>query len=501
MRLLSSRYTLYSIVGLFVLQAAWLTLTTRYPMAFDENFHLGLIQIYAHHWLPFLDSHPPDGGVYGAVARDPSYLYHFLMSFPYRLIAHFTDNLPAQVIILRFISIALAAASLLVYNDVLKRTPISTAVRHMILLIYTVIPVMPLLAAQINYDSLLLLVVALVVRQSLLLLAALRRGQPDARLLLQIVILLMVGSLVKYPFVPIAAAIVAFLLIELVRCAQRMDSFGDSLLGYFRALSWGLRVCYVVGLLVVGALFAQRYVVNLVRYHDPVPDCAQVLPVEECREYAPWGRDYQYAIWNQDRPRDNPLVYGSHWVKQLMREFFFGVYSRFLKDSNVVWYLDLPPVGTLMGLGWFTLAAGTIGVIVYWRTIWRRPVLRLFLLIAVVYVAALFYQNYKMYLHTGVEVAIHGRYVLPIVPLIFVLYIYSWRRALAALFGRVVVFRSHWPALQAGLVLLILVLCTQGGGFTTYLLRNRAEFSWPQSQLARNLNGTAQRVLDKIIIE
>lgn len=500
-RLLSSRYTLYSIVGLFVFQAIWLALTTRYPMAFDENFHLGLIQIYSHHWLPFLTSQPPGAGVYGPVARDPSYLYHFLMSFPYRLLTQITDNFTTQVIVLRLLNVTLAAGSLFVYNGVLKRLAVSATYRHAILFIFTVIPVLPLLAAQISYDNLLLLVVALVILQSLRLHEALRHNTLDVGLLAQVIMLLMIGSLVKYPFVPIAFGIALFLLVELVLCARRMDSFGDALLHHVRGLSKKLQVTYAVALVVVSMLFAQRYVVNLIQYHDPVPDCASALTVDECLQYAPWGRDYQYAIWNQGQPRDNALTYASPWLKQLMHELFFGVYSRFLKGSSVVWYLALQPVAVLVGLGWVTLWSGLGVTLLYARHVWRHPGLRLALLTSGIYIAALFYQNYQMYLHTNVAVAIHGRYLLPVVPLLLAVFCYGYRQALGDMGRLIPAFGRRLGAVQVALACLVLLICTQGGGFTTYLLRNREEFSWPQSQLARHLNVTAQRVLDTTIIE
>ena len=86
-------------MALFVLQAAWIALSGRYPMAFDENFHLGIIRLYAHHISPFWSGQPAGANAFGAVARDPSYLYQYLMSFPYRLVSIFTSSQTAHVLI------------------------------------------------------------------------------------------------------------------------------------------------------------------------------------------------------------------------------------------------------------------------------------------------------------------------------------------------------------------------------------------------------------------
>src|ERR1700721_3858493 len=74
------------VIVFFVFEAAWIALTAAYPQAFDEQFHFGLIKIYSHYLLPFLSKQPAGANQFGAVARDPSYLYHYSMSFPYRLI-------------------------------------------------------------------------------------------------------------------------------------------------------------------------------------------------------------------------------------------------------------------------------------------------------------------------------------------------------------------------------------------------------------------------------
>ena len=64
-RFLGSERCFYVIVICFVLQAVWLAATARYPMAFDENFHFGLIQLHADQWLPFF-THQPANADHGA---------------------------------------------------------------------------------------------------------------------------------------------------------------------------------------------------------------------------------------------------------------------------------------------------------------------------------------------------------------------------------------------------------------------------------------------------
>ena len=91
-RILASRGLFLFTLCYFVIQSVWIALSAVYPQAFDEEFHFGIIKVYSHHWSPFLTKQPVGGNPYGALARDPSYLYHYLMSFPYRFIYLFTHN-------------------------------------------------------------------------------------------------------------------------------------------------------------------------------------------------------------------------------------------------------------------------------------------------------------------------------------------------------------------------------------------------------------------------
>src|SRR4051794_33439598 len=97
LNLLRSRAFFVAIMVLFVIEAVWIAFSATYPMVFDENTHFGIIQLYAHKWSPLFLHQPPHAEFAGALTRDPSYFYHYLMSFPYRLLTHTTSSVMAQV--------------------------------------------------------------------------------------------------------------------------------------------------------------------------------------------------------------------------------------------------------------------------------------------------------------------------------------------------------------------------------------------------------------------
>ena len=113
-RVLKSNLFFRFVLALFVLQAGYIAVKSGYPLAFDEGFHVGVIQLHAQQWNPFLGQLPDSANQFGAVATDPSYLYHYLLSFPYRAINLVTTNSFYIVLMLRFISIGFFALGIVV---------------------------------------------------------------------------------------------------------------------------------------------------------------------------------------------------------------------------------------------------------------------------------------------------------------------------------------------------------------------------------------------------
>ncbi|MEO6513367.1 MAG: hypothetical protein ABIR37_01630 [Candidatus Saccharimonadales bacterium] len=500
---LQSRTFLLLIIGAFALQASWIALTGRYPGAFDENFHFGLIRMYAQHWSPFLDAQPPNAEVYGAVARDPSYLYHYLMSFPYRFIAVLTHSQTTQIIILRLINVAFATAGLLIYAKILRRTRLALSLQNVVVLLFVSIPIFPLLAGQINYDNLLLILVGLAVLWTLQFTEYIQKGILSGRLLGQIIVVCIVACLVKYAFLPLGLALLLFTGLTIIRRPEVIGHYGvrpllDRFLLAFRRWPVLLLASFFI---IASGLFFQRFGVNMVRYHTPVPDCSQVITTDECSAYAPWQRDYLFAQNNTAWERENIITYANMWIHQMVRELYFTVYGAFFPNSTVVDYKTAEPLPFMIILGWTLLISGVIAIVAYLPKLWHDPTLRLFGLMILLYVGILFVQNYKMYVETAVPVAIHGRYLLPVLPLLGVIYF----RAYSLLFGSLSIRHKH-VATHKDTVLLVgwvvlLFICFQGGGIFTHIVRSNSQWFWQQSSVAQSANEAVRNALRPLIIE
>jgi len=458
------------ILGLLVVQAAWIALSGRYPMAFDEDFHLGIIRLYAHHLSPFWGNQVPGGGQFGAVARDPSYLFQYLMSFPYRLISWFTSDQTIQVLVLRFIDIGLFTSGVVLYRRLLLKTGASRALTHACLLVFVLIPTVPLLAAQINYDNMLLPAIALAM------LLALRfdsyftkRRRFDPKTGLQLLIVCLLASLVKYAFLPVFAAIVIFVLVRAWQHRRTLPEAWRGTVAAWHRLGTGLRAGLVVGLVLVTGLFVQRYGVNLVRYHNPVPGCSDVLTVKQCSQYGPWIRNYNDEL----NKVDNDIIPGS--LPTFTADWVYGMWLRtfFAVDGPGTNFQTRGPL-VIPGLSAiFFAAAGVVVVVAAAPRLWRKyntPVFWLFLAVVVSYVGALYLDDYQDFLQTGQPVAINGRYLLPALLLVFVIVAIAVRE----LFGR-------WQGLKLAVAALAVLCLAWGGGALTYILRSNNAWYWPNS--------------------
>lgn len=473
----------WGVIALLVLQAAWIALSGRYPMAFDEDFHLGIISLYADHVSPFWGGQPAGADAFGALARDPSYLYHWLMSFPYRFIGLFTNSLMIQVLFLRALNIALFAYGVVLFRRLLTKTGISGAIINLSALAFVLIPIVPLLAAQINYDNLIMPVLA-----GVLLLTArfdsllAKKGRFDVKSLLWLLIICMLASLVKYAFLPFAAAIAGFIIVRVLMKERSPRHILASLTAGWRRISRWCQLGLVLLAIITGGLFVERYGVNLARYHAPTADCEQVLTIEQCSHYGPWIRDHNYAANKLDRPSD-PITFTRHWFYGMWLRTFFAV------DGPSTGFQTRVP---LLVPGWSAMVFGAlsaIAVILAAPRLLRRynaPLLWLLSSVTALYVGILWVEEYQAFLKTGQPVAINGRYLLLV--LLPVLAIAG------AAINELLRGRTAAKALVAASVIICLAW---GGGAMTYVLRSNTAWYWPNSALESS-NQALQRVFGPI---
>ncbi len=483
-RFLSSRRFFYGVLVFFVLESLWIALSARYPMAFDEDFHMGIIKIYSQHWLPFLSGQPDGANTFGAVAHDPSYLYHYLMSFPYRLLAACTDSQAIQVIGLRLLNIPMVVLALLLFRRLLRRVGMSDAYTHTALALFALIPILPLLAGQINYDNLLLPLVALTCLLAVDVYSGFRRRECNLALVGALAVVCMAASLVKYAFLPLAAVTVGFLAVGLWQGFHgRGRALATAVYRSAKTLRRRTAVVLALGVLVLAGLFIQRYGVNMVQYHTPVPSCDAVLNESACRSYGPWLRNYELAKAKGETD-SSPVTYTVHWVQALHYRLFFMVNG---PHDN---FRNYPPLLLPSATAVLLAVSASVALLLYGRRVFSGQPLLIYLAALVgFYAAVLWAEDYSQFIETGQPVAINGRYLLPVA------------LPLAAVAGRALrVALSGTPRVKAWAAAVVLVLFLQGGGVSTFILRSDAAWYW-QNTVVWHANNAAHHVLAPIIIE
>lgn len=482
--ILASRWFYRGVIIFFVIEALWIALSAGYPMAFDEEFHFGVIKLYAENWLPFLPPDAGSSGEFGAITRDSSFLFHWLMSFPYRLITLFTDSHVATVIILRILNVGMFTAGLVLFYRFMRRVGTSAAFSNTALALVALIPVVPLFAGQINYDNLMMLFVAWTCLLVLELYNGFRRREFDVRLAALLLAVCVFGSLVKYAFLPIAVVVVLFVGVSAWRSFRTSDAWRKALQRSYKTLSTGFKVGITALLLIGGILAFERYGGNTLKYGSPLSGCDRVMTVEQCMNFGPWGRDYQYAQ-TKGNVNANPLRYTQTWLKGMHKRLFFMING---KHHHV--YQNYPPPPIIANTATTLAIGGFIALLWYGRRVMREnPVLAFVVIMSVAYSAALWAKTYSDYLATGIPVAINGRYLIPIL------------LPLAAAVGAALhlAFRRI-PSVKPFLATAAILLFLQAGGVFSFIIRSDTTWYWDNAWVDA-ANNAVRRVVDPLMIE
>lgn len=487
-RIVDSSKFFIIVLGLFGLGAAYIALVSLYPMAFDEEVHIGIIRIYAELWNPFSLVQKPEYDSFNALNADPSWLFHYLMSFPYRLLDWFGMSGDAIIVTLRILNIAIFMSALMIFKKVLTAAGLSRAMAHGILALVIAVPVVSLLAAHVNYDNLVMLITAVLFYYAIKVREGLRTQHRILLVPFTIVsAMFLYGAVVKYAYLPIAVGVVGYLLFELWRAWRES---GRVLLQNFRADLRASSVALLTLLFIVlmggFALVSERYIGNLVQYGSPVPRCDKVLSVERCQAFGPFGRDYRYEQNKSDtfQPKSLPAFIWQDWAEGMNRRLFFAI------ASPAVGYDTKPPLAVPIKIAFVLTLLGLVLFLVFSRSVLARyPVLWLFLVPSLLYIVALIIQLYGSYIRTGWPVALNGRYLIPLLPLLGALAFAAFQR----LFG---VFNIQRYAVL--LLAVVLLLLTQGGGALTYAYAAEPHWLWPYDY-ARTLYDIVHPVVRTLI--
>lgn len=493
LKTISSKWFFISITIFFFAEMAWIALSAIYPMLFDEEYHLGIIDIYARQISPFINSQPTEASFHGDITRYGSYLFHYLMSFPYRFISIFTDDLPTKIIAMRFICICIVIGGFVFWRNVLVRFGVSKALAHIVLFIFTLIPLIPFALSQINYDSLAFFCIPLIFY------LAIRSTEAGKRQSLWIIYFIGVSalaSLVKFTILPIALGAAIYISIFIYK--KDGKKILKKQIDIFKKLSKNTKIISLIFLSLALFLFIERYGVNLVSYHAIEPKCHKVQSIESCMEYTVWRRDTTWKEANDKKgePRDSALNYTTtYWVPHIFNDFFVTAAFVYKEPRQLeIRYLPSGP-GSMQSSagsqvlrygGWAVLAMSIIAVILSSRYLWLkyRHLSLITAVILVIYMFSLWIRNYTDYLSIGAGTAAQGRYFIPLLIPVFAVVAISFNH----------IFKRIWQ--KTIFIIICILLLSQGGGVMNYMLYSNSKWYWPDgNSLITSVNKSAQKFL------
>ncbi|HET7320852.1 MAG TPA: glycosyltransferase family 39 protein [Candidatus Saccharimonadales bacterium] len=407
--------------GLFSLLAGRTAFTKPFPLPYDENYHFGLIKLYAHHLNPFLSTQPQGADSLGAVARDPSYFYHYLLSFPLRLLQALGLNVHTQILVLRSLNIALGLGTLYVVYRLALRIGLSAKTAWLPVLALAITPVFYELSAQVNYDNLFIGLTVLTVLAVLSITDKLRAGTLPIAKLCGFTALVLLASIVKYSYLPIAFAATLFVALSAYKHIGLKRLLTQLRHGFAGISSIG-KVALIVLVAVSGLLWYQRDGLNIVLYYTPHPQCQIALGVEQCAKYAPWARNYQLRQTSAQRPQDGLQVvaFTKYWFRAMVIETYSSIHAH----NGVVVYSPYAEARTvaksLIAFG-ALLATAFVLFSKRARVLWMPGII-----VCAAYLAALWVQNFSDFHHLHSPIAIQGRYLLPAMPFVYLFATYGY---------------------------------------------------------------------------
>lgn len=425
LRSVASPIFLWLTFAWFIFQTVWMALSTNLGISPDESYHYGLIQLFAHNgWLPFIHN---QAGYYwlGEVVHSPFILYHYLFSLPYHLFSGSSHALE----ILRLLNVPLAALSFFLANRLSQELKLSPLAKNLSLFMLANTLMFVFLSGMLNYDNLL---IPLSLLSFILVIKVIKRS--SITLLIALLAALFAGLLTAVNFLPVAFAIVVTITYRFRR---------NIVLGPRSEIKSVTNSILVVVAILLLALFSQRYLFNLAKYHTYSPACDKVNTVTQCMQNGIYKRSVGLKA-TAHSVGITPMEYFTSWVWNMNNDTF-----------GILGHKSIPPNRVVK---FWTEVLLLISPLIIVRLYRNRGAWTLLLLFWVFYTLTLFTKNYLGYEHSGANLGVQGRYLFPFLPLAYFLLNKYVLQGLA---------RKSWQSLYVLLTIAIFIV----SALPTYLVK------------------------------
>lgn len=433
---------------------------------------MGFIQAYTHYLTPFISSQNPSFDAVGEMTRDPSYLFYYLMSWPLRLISMFTSSYAIQLIFLRLISLAFVVVGLINYRKVFLAANIPRSVTHLTLAFFMLTPTIALFPGAVHYDNAIFMLFAFCL---LLALRILKSAKPNAKQILLLSILGMLGALIKFTFIALFVPILLYIAYDQWKKHGRQwwSKFSHSFKSLKKPAQIGLIAAFAISL----GLFIERPVQNILVYKQIQPDCQKIMPKDRCT------KNYT-AERNIDLLDKKPV--GFKPINPF--QFTLSLWSISMISTEVNFIPATSPLPNLLYLYYTFALGGILLVFFYLRDFLKVPALRFLLVTCGAYTALLFLYLFTEYAKYSEPIALSSRYLFQVQPLFMVFVALAIAKLLA-----------NKQKTRLLTLLVVSLIFTQGGGISSMLVLSDKTHYW--NDTTYSINQPLSDIVDKFISE
>lgn len=402
---IASKKFFYILMSFITLSCVFFAASITYQIPSDEFYHLEFTSFYADQppiHSPFIANQGLDNFELRDITRTPSYLYHYILSFPFWVAREFTSSLFAQVFVLRILTVMIGIASLLVVRRILRQVGATAFVQNMMLGMLGLTGMLLWVFASINYDVPAIALYLLCVSAALSILQG--KGVTTKRLVM-FVTLAMLCALTKVTFIPFLAILVI---------ATTILKRHDLRLVQNLTLKRWKHIALLILFLITSFLFIERIGGNIIRYHQIEVSCDKIHTYQQCMQDDVFSRnENQLKLYKTQEASGQgvsyqPYQFTQSWLRMMYERLHF--------------YYGHQQMTAGPGAKAFAVIIGGIMVamaVAFWRRIAETSGERLLLIITASYALVMYIFNLQTYLKFGQPYAFQGRYLLPVIPFFF----------------------------------------------------------------------------------
>lgn len=476
-KIIASKYFFAFILLLFSVQALWLSFSTIYPSAYDEEFHIGVTEFYTHQYSPVITQQSEDYDYLRDLKNESSHFYHYLMSFPYRILNSFVESTTHIIIILRILNILMVIGGLILYNKLFKNIGINSLYINIGIFLLIMMPLFVQVSSIVNYDNLLFLLTPLYL---LLSVKFIKSKNKPLNLLILVVILGMIASLVKYTFLPIF--VVSILYIVLTTKQFFKVKYWKSVTKTQILKNKQLFMLLTIVLMIFSFLFSHVYVRNIINYHTPQPACEDSFELDRCLKSEIVYRNQVAEQTVAERPIPSIAEFTDLWYRNMVIGATFSISDNVRSEREVG--DPTPPILNLYFFG----GLASICIILYgWNFVRKKQEWNFLIICSVALTAVVFLNNYMILRQFHYGYAIQARYLFGAIPIIIVMAVFFFGKTFS---GR--------PIIKLISICSVVFLLSQGGGILTFMLRSDEDWYF-QNKAVIEANRQAQKITEDLI--